>query len=751
MFRNVQFLPISFLIRSAVVVIALISLFDGIYLLPVPNNKVNAAVPFLTTCSPPCVQNFDNVFPPALPTGWSTILFIGQTGDLPWATTSAASAFRSFPRSAFASDPPHTSDNRLLSPTFAISSIPAVLTFERKNDLEQNFDGMVLEISINGAAFVDILSVGGSFASGGYNGTIIGSGNLSGQSAWTGTTSDFISTTVILPASVNGKSVRFQWRVSTDFSIGGGGAFIDSFKLTETPPNDHLRNAQTIAGASGTVQGNNEGATKESGEPNHAGDSGGSSVWYRWVAPSTGRFTFTTFRSSFNTLLGIYTGDNFPVTTIASNDNSNDEGGPCRDGSSIASFNAVAGVVYKIAVDRKSPDPGGNITLRWGRSASISGRITNAGGGGVLVSVIRLQDDICRDGGFSTSNFTFNDVPTGGRYSIVFSVPGEFYTRWGTTDSISPLSGDVSNFNFYRISPAANIVGTVTMPGGDTSDLTVRCVSTPEPLASQPAFFLGAGKYQCSALPVFANYHVTPTKVGFTFSPPFRPVFLLTSGVIGVDFTGTADPLRTISGRVIHPNGITGIGGVSVALIGSQTASRVTDSDGNYSFANVLNGGNYTVTPSSPNAAFTPASQSFNNVTSNQSANFTATFSLQLILDESGLVTALDSMLLTRDPLPVINTTNVFNRGVDRNTRVVIFVSNFQLGANEPPSSVVINLVGSNGQTYDIPAEDVRPAANQTFSQVVFRLPDTLTPGTCTLLVKARGLSSNIGMLRIKG
>ena len=111
---------------------------------------------------------------------------------------------------------------------------------------------------------------------------------------------------------------------------------------------------------------------------------------------------------------------------------------------------------------------------------------------------------------------------------------------------------------------------------------------------------------------------------------------------------------------------------------------------------------------------------------------------------------ALDSVLHTRDPFPVINSANLLNQGVDRNTRVAIFVSNFQLGPGESPSSVVINLVGSNTQSYDIPAEDVRPVPSLGFTQVTFRLPNTLTPGIVTLLVKARGLTSNIGALRIR-
>jgi hypothetical protein len=38
----------------------------------------------------------------------------------------------------------------------------------------------------------------------------------------------------------------------------------------------------------------NDGATKQSGEPDHLGNPGGSSVWYSWTAPASGRVTLST-------------------------------------------------------------------------------------------------------------------------------------------------------------------------------------------------------------------------------------------------------------------------------------------------------------------------------------------------------------------------------------------------------------------------------------------------------------------------
>src|SRR5207249_1437574 len=57
-----------------------------------------------------------------------------------------------------------------------------------------------------------------------------------------------------------------------------------------------------------TVNAHNQNATKELGEPNHAGNSGGHSVWWQWKSPVTATVTLDTIGSSFDTLLAVYTG-----------------------------------------------------------------------------------------------------------------------------------------------------------------------------------------------------------------------------------------------------------------------------------------------------------------------------------------------------------------------------------------------------------------------------------------------------------
>jgi len=139
---------------------------------------------------------FDDVAAPNLPAGWTTT---NPTSSQPlWVTSSNKSD--TFPRSAFVPNPSTISDIALISPSISITSSNALLSFRHNFLLEaylwywgydsylEAYDGGVLEISIGGAAFTDIISSGGSFFSGGYNATLpVGYKNpIEGRNVWSG-------------------------------------------------------------------------------------------------------------------------------------------------------------------------------------------------------------------------------------------------------------------------------------------------------------------------------------------------------------------------------------------------------------------------------------------------------------------------------------------------------------------------------------------------------------------------------------
>jgi Divergent InlB B-repeat domain/Domain of unknown function DUF11/WD40-like Beta Propeller Repeat len=126
------------------------------------------------------------------------------------------------------------------------------------------------------------------------------------------------------------------------------------------PVNDDFASATVIASGGGaTVTGTNVDATKEAGEPDHAGDPGGASVWYRWTPNFTGAVSIDTSGSDFDTLLAVYAGTSLGSLTLLGSDDDVDAFG------STGRVCVVAGQTLMIAVDGFAGDTG-NIELTLG-------------------------------------------------------------------------------------------------------------------------------------------------------------------------------------------------------------------------------------------------------------------------------------------------------------------------------------------------------------------------------------------------
>lgn len=189
----------------------------------------------------PLSENFDGVAAPLLPAGWATT---GAGSEPPW-VTSTTNPF-SAPNAAFAPNTTTAGVTELVSPSIHINGVPAQVSFRNAFNVENGFDGGVLEISINGGPFQDILTAGGSFASGGYNGTMsAGTQNpLTGRTGWTGLSGGttaapaYITTLVNLPVSVVGQNIQLKWRMGSDELIAAAGTQpgqrIDNIVVSDT-------------------------------------------------------------------------------------------------------------------------------------------------------------------------------------------------------------------------------------------------------------------------------------------------------------------------------------------------------------------------------------------------------------------------------------------------------------------------------------------------------------------------------------
>jgi hypothetical protein len=104
-----------------------------------------------------------------------------------------------------------------------------------------------------------------------------------------------IQQSVPVATNANGSVVRYEfWGPIFTTNVLAGGNVKLSLQFTPAPPNDDFTNRLKLSGSRLSLLATNFGATKEVGEPNHQGNPGGSSVWYSWTAPASGRVTLST-------------------------------------------------------------------------------------------------------------------------------------------------------------------------------------------------------------------------------------------------------------------------------------------------------------------------------------------------------------------------------------------------------------------------------------------------------------------------
>jgi len=203
---------------------------------------------------------------------------------------------------------------------------------------------------------------------------------------------------------------------------------------------------------------------------------------------------------------------------------------------------------------------------------------------------------------------------------LVCQIFSQFGCGGGVTSGPTQPSQSFSIFG--TLSPMAGGAGATVMLGGAANVTTTAN---------------GSGAYSFTGLSN-GNYAVTPSNVGYNFSPTSQAVTISGANAPGVNFTATAVATTyTISGT-INP-AATGSGSL-VTLSGAASFATTADGSGNYNFTG-LSSGSYTISPSSQTATFSPTNQpvtiSNGNVTG---VNFTAMVTSNLLFfdDFSGSV-----------------------------------------------------------------------------------------------------------------
>jgi hypothetical protein len=165
---------------------------------------------------------------------------------------------------------------------------------------------------------------------------------------------------------VDGLTFDAENKQAGDFDLAIGGA-------PSPPANDDLANATALT-TGVPLTGTNVGATKQAGEPNHASNGAGHSVWYRWVANEQ-RVEVDSCGSAISTVVGVYTGAAVNALTRIS------DGTGCAGGNGFT-FDPVSGTTYWIAVDGKADDLMGDTGVLSIRLTPRAVPLPPSGGGG---------------------------------------------------------------------------------------------------------------------------------------------------------------------------------------------------------------------------------------------------------------------------------------------------------------------------------------------------------------------------------
>ncbi|MCH6256077.1 S8 family serine peptidase [Puniceicoccaceae bacterium K14] len=289
--------------------------------------------------------------------------------------------------------------------------------------------------------------------------------------------------------------------------------------------NDDFFEYRRLVGASLTDLAYNGFADKEVGEPKHADNVGGCSLWWRWEATRNGQAIVDTFGSDFDTLLAVYRGTNLlDLELVASND---DLGGSLT---SQVTFDVRLGDHYYVAIDGRSgfseavtgkvqlnvdilEDPSTGLPIVDTSELAVAtvneaySTILNLRNSGNLLSVKGLPNGLS----FDSENRAIGGTPL---ESGVFEIRIEVENIEGVTDSVlmlrvepsegSPVLKLESDRKFVMVGDALDL----SVPVSGAGEMAFQWFKDGELLEGQTDSFLSLGKVSISDA---GNYQLIAT------------------------------------------------------------------------------------------------------------------------------------------------------------------------------------------------------------------------------------------------
>jgi len=341
---------------------------------------------------------------------------------------------------------------------------------------------------------------------------------------------------------------------------------------------------------------------------------------------------------------------------------------------------------------------------------AISGNLSANGSNATVTLSGAMAQTITADG---SGNYSFAGL-IAGSYTVTPSKVGYAFSPVSQSPTISTSS--LSNVNFSA-NPTFSISGSIT-PSANGSGATVT-LSGP---GSATATADSLGNYTLSGL-LNGTYTITPSKLGFGFTPTSQTTIVSGGNVSAVNFTAAAQNF-SISGN-LSTNGAN----ASVALSGAAKASVTADGSGNYSFTGIGNG-SYTVTPSKAGYTFNPVSQNTTVSGGNIAGlNFTAQVLVTTVL-------AIDARVATDGTTASGSISSSPFSTANGNELLLAFVATDYLGG----TNTSVNNVTGAGLTWTLAARSNAQSGGSEIWRAFATTP--LTNATVTALLSQNVVSS---------
>ncbi len=253
---------------------------------------------------------------------------------------------------------------------------------------------------------------------------------------------------------------------------------------------------------------------------------------------------------------------------------------------------------------------------------TISGTVTLSGGGALPGVTITLSGNNSGTAMTDASgNYTFTGL-TNGSYTVTPSLSG--YTFTPPSIAVAVNGVNITSVNFTATANSAStysISGTVTLSGGGALNGVTMTLKGTNTTTTQTDT---KGNYTFTGL-ANGSYTVSPSLVGYTFTPASKAVTINGANASSINFVATI--IKTLAYSISGTVTLSGGGalpGVTITLSGDGSGTATTDASGNYTFKG-LTGGSYSVTPSQQVYIFIPTSLEVTiNGANSTSNNFTA-------------------------------------------------------------------------------------------------------------------------------